>query len=397
MTTEREDQLRADLVSLRIDREPVRRAPRRSRRWLLPALLLLLAGGGAAAWAWATRPLPVRVAVAARATAAQAGPAPLLSGSGYVVTGDRYISIGVRVPGRIDRYFVEEGQSVRKGDALVQLDDRDYRAGVAGIEAQLASARANLALADSELARGRALRGTGVISQQELDVLENKVAVTRASIGQLQAGLEGARVDLDYTMLRAPADGVILAKLKEEGEIAVPGGFAGSGDLIRMANLTDMRAEVDVNEVDLGRVVLGQPAQVTPDAHPDTTYEARVIKLYPQVDRQKGTLKVEVHILQPDEKLLPDMSARVTFLQPPQANGGAPAEPAVLVPAEAVQRDASGDTIVWVVADGAARRQRVEPRGDVGGQVRIGEGLAGGETVVLGDVALRDGQRVVAE
>ena len=89
----------------------------------------------------------------------------------------------------------------------------------------------------------------------------------------------------------------MLAKLKEVGEIAVPGGFAGSGDLIRLANLTDMRAEVDVNEADLNRVHLGQPAQVTPDAYPDAHYDAEVVKLYPQVDRQKGTLKVEVHIL----------------------------------------------------------------------------------------------------
>ena len=95
-------------------------------------------------------------------------------------------------------------------------------------------------------------------------------------------------------MLRAPTDGVILAKLKEVGEIAVPGGFAGSGDLIRMANLDDLRAEVDVNEADLARVRLGQPAEVVPDAFQDRRYAAEVVKLYPQVNRQKGTLKVEV-------------------------------------------------------------------------------------------------------
>ena len=78
----------------------------------------------------------------------------MLSGSGYVVTGDRYVSIGVRVPGRIDRYFVEEGESVHKGDPLVQLDDRDYQAAVAAIKARQASARADLALADADLQRG---------------------------------------------------------------------------------------------------------------------------------------------------------------------------------------------------------------------------------------------------
>jgi RND family efflux transporter MFP subunit len=397
MASDREEQLRADLQSLRIERAPVRRTDgrRQRRRWLWPVIIGALLAGIAAVVVVRSRPVPVPVAVARQSTAGAAGPAPLLSGSGYVVTGDRYVSIGVRVPGRIDRYFVEEGQKVHQGDPLVQLDDRDYRAAVAAIQARQASARADLALAESELQRGRTLREQGVISQQELDVLVNRAAVAKAQIGQLDAELKQALVNLDYTTLRAPADGVILAKLKEVGEIAVPGGFAGSGDLIRMANLTDMRAEVDVNEADLARVRIGQPAQVTPDAYPDATYDARVVKLYPQVDRQKGTLKVEVQILEPDGKLLPDMSARVTFLQPPETVQSD--ESVVLVPAGALHRTTAGDSAVWVVRDGRVTRRIVEPRGDVGGQVRIGSGLQGGETVVIGDIALKEGQRVVAQ
>jgi RND family efflux transporter MFP subunit len=185
---------------------------------------------------------------------------------------------------------------------------------------------------------------------------------------------------------------VVLAKLKEVGEIAVPGGFSGSGDLIRLANLTDMRAEVDVNEADLNRVHLGQPAQVTPDAYPDAHYAAEVVKLYPQVDRQKGTLKIEVHVIEPDAKLLPDMSARVTFLQP--ADPAAAAEPAVLIPAAAIQRDAQGNSYVWVVTDGRVRQQRVESAGGVGDKVRIRNGLQGGEALVVSGTPTRDGQRV---
>jgi RND family efflux transporter MFP subunit len=216
--------------------------------------------------------------------------------------------------------------------------------------------------------------------------------VARAAVHQLEAELQQAKVNLDYTTLRAPAEGVVLAKLKEVGEIAVPGGFAGSGDLIRLANLTDMRAEVDVNEADLNRVHLGQPAHVTPDAFPDARYPAEVVKLYPQVDRQKGTLKIEVRIREPDAKLLPDMSARVTFLQP--ADPARQTEPAVLVPAAAVRRDGQGNSLVWVVADGRVREQHVESSGDVGDKVRITAGLQGGEAVVVGDAELRDGQRV---
>ena len=397
---EREARLRDDLASLRIDRgdapaPTVRARVRRRgrRRWPAVVGLLVVLLAGLAVWRTAGAPQTVTVATAVVANPADIGPAPVLSGSGYVVTGDRYVSIGVRVAGRIDRYFVEEGQSVRQGDPLVQLDDRDYRAAVARTEAGLTLARANVTLAQAELERGRALRRQNVISVQEFDILENKAAVMRATVRQLEADLAQAQVNLEYTLLRAPTDGVVLAKSKEVGEIAVPGGFAGSGDLIRLANLNDLRAEVDVNEADLTRVRLGQSAVVTPDAYPDARYAARVVKMYPQVDKQKGTLKVEVRVLEPDARLLPDMSARVTFLADAPADGQR-ATPAVLVPAAAVQRDAGGNNYVWVFDAGRARRVVVDTAGDVEGRVRIARGLAGGETVIVGTPPTRDGQRV---
>jgi RND family efflux transporter MFP subunit len=282
---------------------------------------------------------------------------------------------------------------VKAGDALVQLDDRDYRASVRSTEATLTVARANLSLAESELARGQKLRRDSIVSQQDLDVLINKAEVTRATIQQLEADIEQARVNLEYTTLRAPTDGVILAKLKEVGEIAVPGGFAGSGDLVRMANLSDMRAEVDVNEADLNRVHMGQKAEVVPDAYPDTRYAAEVVKMYPQVDRQKGTLKIEVKILEPDDRLLPDMSARVTFLADAQSEE-AKSETVVLVPETAVRQNERGDTVVWVVNDGRAHRVRVETAGSAGGRARIASGLKGGEAVIVGEAPGSEGARV---
>jgi len=394
-TPNRDEQLRADLASLRLDRDvPVRGRRRRGwrpGRWI--AVVLAVAGLAGAGFWYSTRAIPVKTVRAERSAAAAAGPVPVLSGSGYVVTGERYISIGVRVAGRIDRYFVEEGQAVREGDPLVQLDDRDYRAGVARGEASLVLARADLTLAEAELSRGQRLIREQVVSEQELDVLRNRRAVASARVAQAEADVDQVRVNLEYTLLRSPTDGVVLAKLKEVGEIAVPGGFAGSGDLIRLANLTDMRAEVDVNEADLNRVSIGQDAQVTPDAYPDHSYAARVIKMYPQVDRQKGTLKVEVQVSSPDDKLLPDMSARVTFLAAAQPQEKA-AAPAVLVPREALRRDEQGNTIVWVVDGGRADRVVVETAGDVGDKVRISRGLSGGEEVIVNGDPTSPGQRV---
>jgi multidrug efflux pump subunit AcrA (membrane-fusion protein) len=116
--------------------------------------------------------------------------------------------------------------------------------------------------------------------------------------------------------------------------------------------------------------------------------------MYPQVDRQKGTLKIEVKILSPDAKLLPDMSARITFLSEPSSNDGQ-AKATVLAPLTAVRRDERGDSFVWVVENGAVRSARVETEeGSVGDHVRIASGLSGGETLVVGDTELKSGQRV---
>ena len=339
-------------------------------------------------------PTEVSVGYANRIEAGGSAPAtPVLSGSGYVVTADKYISIGTRIPGRIEKFLVDEADRVKAGDPLVQLDDRDYKAALESQRAKLAVAKANKDLHAIDLKRKRALREHNYASQAELDGAETLQRVDQAQIAQIEAEIAQSQVNLDYTMLRAPTDGVILAKLKEVGEMAVPGGFAGSGELIRMANLTELRAEVDVSEADLSRVHLGQNAQVVPDAFPDKRYAAKVVKLYPQVNRQKGTLKVEVQILEPDETLLPDMSVRLHFLgenQSPEAGG----PPLVLAPKSAIRSDGSG-SYVWIVTNGALRRQTVRTGADQGDKVVVVEGLSGGEALVVGDAAkLADGQRV---
>ena len=383
----------ADLRSLRIDRTDEELVPPRRRTWLWVTVGLV---GLLAAWG-AVRALRGRVTeVQTGAAVVRGGDEPVrgavLAGTGYVVTGERYIAIGVRVAGRIERYFTDEGQSVKAGDPLVAIDDRDYRARLDKAEAALATARANLVLHTSELRRAERLQKTGVIADQELEQKQNQVAVDRARIAELEAEVVLAKVELDYTVLRAPRDGVILAKLKEVGEIAVPGGFAGSGDLIRMANLDDMRAEVDVNESDLTRVHLGQAAEVIPDAYPDATFAATVVKLYPQVNRQKGTLKIEVKVTNADARLLPDMSVRVNFLA--EAKPAAPGAAIVLAPRSALRRDDAG-SYVWIVADGRVRRQPVTVGTELGDQAQVVSGLAGSEILVVGDATtLRDGAAV---
>src|SRR5439155_24572110 len=161
------------------------------------------------------------------------------------------------------------------------------------------------------------------------------------------------------------------------GEIAVPGGFAGSGDLLRLADLSELRAEVDVSEADLANVRLGQDAEVVPDAYPQKRFGAKVVKLYPQVNRQKGTLKVEVRIADRDASLLPDMSVRVTFFAAPPS-GAVEGKPSVLVPRAAIRRGPNG-AYVWSVIQGSLRQKAVEPEHDGGAYTAVTRWLGGGE------------------
>ncbi len=269
------------------------------------ALALALLGGAATYRLTLGAPTLVRVAYAERAEAGASAPSAagaVLTGSGYVVTGEKYISIGVRVPGRIDAYLVEESQSVTKGQALVQLDERDYEAALV-TGARLARARA------SERGAGRDRGETAARAPRSERVLagrarrEGEPAARRRMrrYEQATAALREAEVILDYTCCARRRDGVILAKFKEVGEIAVPGGFAGSGDLIRMANL-DRPARRGRRQRSRSRARQPRPSRGG-DARrvPRSQYAAEVVKLYPQVNRQKGTLKVEVRMLEPDE------------------------------------------------------------------------------------------------
>jgi RND family efflux transporter MFP subunit len=392
--------VRDQLATLRIDRSRKGAAPRPP--WLKPVLLgaiaLAFLLGSFLAWRATLGRVPeVELGYATRTTPGASASGAVLTGSGYIVTGDRYISLGVRIPGRIEEYLVDEGEAVVAGQALVRLDDRNYAAALREARASLHLARANLDLRRKELARSEELRSRNVASQADLDLKQNQLSVAQAEVERLVARIASLELDLEDTVLRAPSNGVVLEKFKEVGEIAVPGGFAGSGELIRLANMDELRAEVDINESDLSKIQIGQAAEVVPDAYTDRRYRASVVKLYPQINRQKGTLKVEAKILEPDAMLRPDMSVRITFLREAETAPGG--EGAVLAPRAAVRSEA-GASFVWVVTQRRLRRQAVETGGDAGsGQVIVTQGLSGGEALVVSDAeGLEEGRKVkVAE
>ena len=152
-----------------------------------------------------------------------------------------------------------------------------------------------------------------------------------------------------------------------------------------MADLATLEVEVDVNEAYIARIRAGQPARITLDAYPDTGFRGAVRLVVPTADRQKATVQVKVSILDHDARILPEMGARVEFLEGARPAAGPAPRPRVSVPAEAVHADGN-ETVVWVVKDGRLERRVVDAGPTSGGLREVRSGLTGGETLLVGGV-----------
>jgi RND family efflux transporter MFP subunit len=407
---------KSDLLNeLRIDRSADRpRGHRRGRLYAIAGLALLLLGAGL--WFTVGRGRPPVVQVAVARTAGQGpGAGSVLDASGYV-TARRQATVSAKITGKVTEVLIEEGMQVREGAVLARLDDTEARAQLGLARAQLTAARSQLAEVRAQLeqaerdhARQQALYDKQLIAPQSLDaalaqrdMLRARLASTEEQIKVAQESLAVAQVQIDNTVIRAPFSGVVVAKSAQPGEMISPisagGGFTRTG-IGTIVDMDSLEIQVDVNESYINRVTPRQPVEATLNAYPDWRIPGEVIAIIPTADRSKATVKVRIAIKQKDSRIVPDMGARVGFLDPKPATGGpARAVSGVLVPAEAVRPDGTG-AMVFVYADGKAERRSVTLGPDTSGQRRVVSGLRDGERVVVAPPAtLKDGQVVkVAE
>jgi len=373
-----------DLSALRIRREP--EGSPGGKRWLLLAAVIVVALGFAAylASGRVLRAPKVETATAALVTEGQA--TTLLTATGYVEA-ERKADLSPKITSRITELNVTEGSKVKKGDVIARLDHTD-------LDAQLADARASWVNAKAELARQQALTNDGLATKSTLDA-----AV--ASEASMRAKVDYVRALLDYTEIRAPFAGVITAKRAFVGEAVSPYGSSPSGGgsggaIVTIVEFSSLYVGADVNEANLSRLSSKQPAEITLDAVPDKTYHGFLRQIVPSADRQKGTVRVKVAFKDADDRILPDLSARVAFTS--EATEGKSARSRVLVPKNTIVT-VDGKTGVFRVVDGVAKFRPVQTGGDVQGQTEISSGLQGGERliVVTGGTILRDGERVRVE
>jgi RND family efflux transporter MFP subunit len=405
------------IEQLRIERAP-EAPPRRAVWWRAVFVVTVVVVGGAALYVWLPRAVPIQVAVAQPVSdAVSTPPSSILDASGYVVA-RRQATVSSKVTGKVVAVAIEEGQRVERDEIIARLDDTNARAAVDQARAEVEQARANLVAAEVAFAnakptfqRNEQQLARAVISAQTFDTAKASYDAARTglevaarAVEVAEARLALAERNLDDTVVRAPFAGIVTVKAAQEGEMVSPvsagGGFTRTG-IGTIVDMSSLEVEVDVSENFINRVVPQQPATVTLNAYPDWRIPARVIAIIPTADRAKATVKVRVGFDVGDPRILPEMGARVAFLDATgamrPAAPSAVAQKPVLVPNESVQAD--GETgVVFVVADGGVERRTVR----LGAQSAAGQvvlaGLAAGTRLARGDLSsLTDGSRVRVE
>jgi RND family efflux transporter MFP subunit len=396
-----------DLSRLRIDRTAP--PPRRRRRgpWIAAAVIALAIAGWVGWSRFGAAPEVETVAVA-RVFPSQS--LAVLNATGYVVA-QRKAAVSSKATGRLEWLGVLEGSRVKKGEVIARVESRDVAATVDQASANVRVAQANLEQGAAELAdaEGAFKRSENLLAQKYISPSAHDAAVARyhkaraaiaglrAAIAAASANERAAKVAYEQTLIRAPFDGVVLTKNANVGDIVTPFSAAvdTKGVVVTMADMETLEVEADVAEASLAKIRVDQPCEVQLDAFPDLRFAGVVNRMVPTVDRTKATLLVKVRFVQPDPRVLPDMSAKVAFLSRPVAAEEREAVNAVQ-PAAIASR--GGRSVVFVVRDGRVAEVPADPGRRLGDLVELKTGaLVAGDRVVLrpGD-KLRDGEHVRA-
>lgn len=426
------DDLSANLAALRIDRSggskgksSTRPPSQRSYRWLV--WLLVLGGVGAAASALLPRleatvfKVEVQVTEIAEVSPAQASVE--LTATGYVQA-DKTSNIAPKVPGRVAAVHVRQGDHVQKGAPLLDLDPADNEASIMaarsqvaaavaqakGAAARVATAEAQMAEVKLQAARERKLAEQGVSARSTAEDLEARVTsleqqVKAAKAEQVAAEANSAALAAQVKVLTtgllnltlvAAIDGTVINEPPQVGEFVGPQPAGISVDMggIKIADFSTLLVETDIPETRLAQVKPGGPAEIVLDAFPSLRLRGAVKEITPEVDRAKATVMVKVSFIDPIERVLPDMSARVSFLTEALDEAAMKEPPKTVVPGSAVA-ERGGAKVVFVIESGVARMVPVKLGPAFGSGFEVKSGPRPGTRVVASPSAeLKDGQKI---
>lgn len=329
------------------------------------------------------------------------------------VTARIKVNISSHVIAKIERLFVQEGDEVKAGQPFLELEKESFTAVRDDWASRLELAKneveqARIGLADAELRaeRARRLAAEGIQAKEQLEAAELALNSARLRLKgaeeqviQARANLVKAQDDLGKTTLYAPLSGRVVSLQAKEGEVVVSGTMNNPASVIgTIADLSEILAEVDVDETEIVRIASGQPALLTVDAMPDRTFEGKVVEVgssgYNRAQNPDVTFfRVKILLSAPEPSLRPGMSVRADIRT-------AERQKVVVVPIQSVvRRPKDGDgseagngrnatapevQVVFVVEDGKAKQTPVETGIADETSVEILSGLSAGSTVVTG-------------
>lgn len=396
-----------DLTGLKIDRTAgVSRPARRGKKvyWFGAAAVVILVVALYMSGILAPA-LEVEVATVSQAYPSQTF--TLLNASGYVVA-QRKAAVASKATGQLEWLGVEEGSRVHRGDVLARLEHRDVGASRDQSAENLRTARftaeqAKAELIDAERAikRQKELLAQGIVAQADYDTAEARYKKARAgmsgaeaTVKAMAAGLRGAEAALEYTLIRAPFDGVVLTKNADVGDIVTPLGAAANAkaSVVTLADMDSLQVEADVSESNLEKVRSGQPCEVQLDALPEVRFAGEVHMIVPTADRSKATVLVKVRFLDKDKRILPEMSAKVAFLE--RSVRKEEQKPRTAINPAAVASK-NGRKMVFLVKGNKVVETEIRTGAPIGDLVEVPAGVKAGDKVVLKPLdKLKDGKRI---
>lgn len=396
-----------DLSKLQIDRGAKSFGPKRRPRWVKWAIAAALVAALAALAAIRAANAPVTVDIATVTSAFPSQGFTVLNATGRVVAW-RKAAISTKATGRLEWLGVQEGSRVKAGEVIARLESQDVAAARDSALAALNAAKANLEQgeaerrdAESALKRAEDLFARKFIAEATLDAArarhdKAKAAISslRAAIGVAEANVRSAAVTVEQTLIRAPFDGIVLTKNANVGDIITPFSSAADskGAVVNMADMDTLEVEADVAESAIGKIRTGMPAEIQLDAYPELRLLGEVSRIVPTVDRSKATLLVKVAFREKDARVLPDMSAKVGFLERAPAADERKAVTAVR-PEAVATRD--GRTVLFVLdKDMKAKLSPVTVARKLGDLVEVSGVKAGDKVALAPPEQLKDGATV---
>ena len=401
------DQLSSDLASLRIDRDGPT-PPSSAKRALVPlAVIAAIAGAGYFGWTRLEASImkqEMKTTEVALISPSQAE--VTVTATGYVIP-QRTSKVGAKLPGRLAKVMVKEGDTVKEGDVIAQLEDANQKSQIVAMSsrvgvasARVTTARANLAEVTQQVERERPLVASGAVGKANLDNLVARETALREAVKAAEAETNAANADVgtvgvglkDFT-ITAPIGGRIVTKPATVGEFV--GGIGNVGLIAEIVDFDSLMVETDVPETRLHLVKIGGPAEIVLDAYPNKRYRGVATELGLRVNRAKATIVVKVKFADDPEGVLPEMSARVSFLSKAITDAALKESPKLVVAKEAIL-EKDGQKILFAVDSGKLHAVPVKVGPPVGASaVELLDGPPAGTKVVAKPTATTaDGQRI---